>query len=54
MEFFRSNTPYLWLLSVLISLVAVAAMSYKWLNVYRSYGTDTNVIRDQLSITGII
>jgi len=43
----HSDTIYLWLLSILISVTAVSAMSYKWLSVNRSYGMDTHVIRNQ-------
>ena len=44
------NTLHLWLLPILISITAVAAMSYKWLNVNRSYGMDTNVVRNQAEL----
>jgi len=47
MKFIHSKSLHLWLLSTLISMIAVVAMSYKWLSVNRLYGIDTNVVRNQ-------
>jgi len=54
MKSLHSNTLRLWLLPILISVMAVAAMGYKWLSLYRSYGMDTNVIRSQSQLENFL
>jgi len=46
-EWFHPSTLYLWLLTILVSALAISAMNYKWLNVHRLHKADTTVVRNQ-------
>ncbi len=46
-EWFHPGTLHLWLLTILISALAIAAMNYRWLNVQRSHEADTTIVHDQ-------
>ena len=53
-EMVKSNYVMYWLLSILLSAVAIGVIGYNWFEVHRIHGTESNVVRNESELEELL